>query len=67
MTESNIYKEFEGTLAIPKEDGSGEVFVRVPHFKDGKTPPGLAEAIKFAREHPETKLFVWTGEELRQL
>jgi hypothetical protein len=65
MQNKDIDISGQGKIAI-EVDGR-EVFVEIPHFKDGKQPPGLAEAIKFAREHPKTKLFVWTGEELRQL
>lgn len=57
----------EGMGKVAIEIDGREVFVEIPHFKGGKTPPGLIEAIKYAREHPKTKLFVWTGDELRQL
>jgi hypothetical protein len=54
-----------GKVAVQLKDGS-EIFINIPYMKDAP-PPDFREIVKFARAHPETKLWLWDGENLRQL
>lgn len=52
-------------VAVQLADGS-EIFVSVP-YDPLVRKPDWRKVIEFARAHPETKLFLWDGEDLRRL